>query len=156
MSKYTGEEIIAYLKTLREGDTLTAVMKGRWYTAGKTYQVEADSDGDLRVKDDEDCDSYVNIGDEYDCSFANDVQCGIFDIPSTKPFKLGIAQTIDSGQYGVNTYYHVSVTVDEAGLAKLRELEAESLKTSELSQLYAERVEIQRKIDGLEASSNGE
>lgn len=151
-TKYTDEEIIAYLRTLREGDVLTAAKSDKRFTAGGKYVAEADEDGDLIIRNNYDGGRYVHLGDNYKCRVFGYIREGIFEIPTqSKPFALAIMQSIETGQYAAGTHYHVNVSVNEAGLAKLRDLEAGSLKAEELAHLYAERGEIQRKIDEMEA-----
>ncbi|MET3658489.1 hypothetical protein [Sporosarcina psychrophila] len=156
MTKYTDEEIIAYLKTLREGDVLTAVKsfnEASVFKSGRRYEVRADMAGDLFVY----CDSrhskhFVNIGVDYGRYVASIFSRGIFEIPAPatvdKPF------LIDISSYTVSPYngtYSIEIQADGAGLAQLFELEARGNTSRNLAALYAKRAELQVEIDRLEA-----
>lgn len=152
MTKYTDEEIIAYLKTLREGDVLTAVGGRDDITIGKRYTIEKDSDGDIFIEDDDGGDNYVRINVDYEYNVARLFRGGIFEIPSqsSAPFYASIRQTVEI-ESGDKPYKSVSVRVDDAGFAELEALESRSFDSRLLADLYAKRDELQAQIDALEA-----
>lgn len=155
MTKYTDEQIIAYLKTLREGDVLIAARDGDYYTEGDRYAVSKDLDGDMHISDDGDNPVYVNMGDSYDICVARRIRDGIFEIPaqaSAKPFELTITQAYPTAVFDDKSYYIVHASVDGAGLERLRALEAEGKRASVLAELYAKRGALQAQIDDLEAA----
>jgi len=153
MTKYTDEEIIAYLKTLREGDVLTAVRnEDIYYTKGATYEIRADEDGDLYVHDNDDTFEYVKIGERFDEEIADYIAAGIFEIPTplAESIYVSIRQIAEIHPGGI-PYKSVIVRVDDAGFAELEALEHRSVKSRELAGLYAQRAELQAEIDRLEA-----
>lgn len=156
-TKYTDEQIIAYLRTLREGDVLTAVADDGDFTAGRLYDVGVDSDGDLRIEDNYGGTHYVNIGGDFDCSLAVDFHEGIFEIPTPAnaapdSIYVSIRQIAEITSGGI-PYKSVTVRVDDAGFAELEALESRSFNTRKLARLYAERAEIQAEIDALESEA---
>lgn len=156
MTKYADEQIIEYLRTLREGDVLTAVKDlPEEYTKGWRYYVSEDGGGDLRLIDDNGLFNYVRIGGSFDCSDAVLFRDGIFEIPTqtnAEPFEISITQTYPTDVFDDKSYYIVHATADGTGLERLQALSAEGKRTSELARLIAQRDEIQRKIDDLEVS----
>ena len=151
-SKYKDEQIIEYLRTLREGDVLTAVGNHGDFTMGKRYTIEADDDGDLYVTDDSDCVRYIFVGDDFGYSVLRLLNEGTFEIPTQTiaPFYASIRQIVEVESGGI-PYKSVTVRVDSAGFAELEALEARSFKSRTLAALYAQRAEIQTQIDELEA-----
>ncbi|WP_060210531.1 hypothetical protein [Sporosarcina koreensis] len=156
MTKYTDEQIIAYLKTLREGDVLTAVKdKGGEYTAGSKYVAKLDNDGDLYIKNDNISSDYIRIGSTYVCYVFVRFQTGVFEIPAQvndAPFELTITQTYPTDVFDDKAYYIVHASVDGAGLVRLQALEAESKRAGVLAELYAKRDAIQTQIRSLEVT----
>lgn len=156
MTKYTDEQIIAYLKTLREGDVLTAVKdKDGEYTAGSKYVAKLDNDGDLCIEDEGISSDYIRIGRVYDNYVHEMFKAGVFEIPtqvSEAPFELTITQTYPTDVFDDKAYYIVHASVDGAGLARLQALEAESKRAGKLAELYAKREEIQAQIEEAERS----
>ena len=151
-AKYTDEQIIDYLRTLREGDVLTAARNDEYFTEGKRYSVDVDCDGDLRILDDGGDSDYVRLRSGYDHCVADYIREGIFEIPTPAPdyFYASIRQIAEINSGGI-PYKSVTVRVDDAGFAELEALEARSYKSRELAGLYAKRAEIQAQIDELEA-----
>lgn len=152
-AKYTDGQIIAYLKTLREGDVLTAVKTdddGN-YTAGRRYVVSKVG-GDLRVADNDGYKFSVNQGGYYKSGIFEYIREGIFEIPSqanaVKPFHIDITSYTIETQCSA---HEIEIVADAAGLARLFELEAEGKKSRDLDHLYARRDAIQADIDALEA-----
>ena len=154
MAKYTDEENIAYLRTLREGDVLTAVADSdEYYTEGKQYVVEKDDDGDLYVMNNFVNSDYVNVGDDYNHEFSYFIREGIFEIPTPTPdsFYVQLRQVVGLDSEGAATK-SVTIHVDDAGFAELEALERRSFKSRELAGLYAQRAEIQAEIVAAERS----
>jgi len=153
MTKYTDEEIIAYLKTLREDDVLTANKSFETeYTAGDHYRVRKDEDGDLYIRDNDRFRDYISVGNDYRNYVDDMVREGVFEIPTpasaVKPFHLEITS------YTLEAYHtdrNITVIADDVGLARLIELEAEGKKSRNIAVLYAKRTEVQAEIDRLEA-----
>lgn len=152
MAKYTDEEIIAYLRTLREGDVLTAVADGRYITEGERYVVNTNSDGDLRISDDDGDPDYVRCDGSYDGCVADYIRDGIFEIPTsaTDSLYVHLRQVVEV-ESGGKSYKNVTVRVDDAGFVELEALEARAFNSRTLAALYAQRAEIQTQIDELEA-----
>lgn len=152
MTKYTDEQIIEYLRTLRKGDVLTAVDGVHDdFTTGKRYTIEADEDDDLYVTDDSDYDRYVSVSGNFEYSVRRLLVGGVFEIPSPanatpETFYASIRQIIEIG-----SYRSVTVRVDDAGFAELEALEHRSVKSRELAGLYKQRDAIQAEIVALEA-----
>lgn len=152
-TKYTDEQIIAYLRTLREGDVLTAVADSdEYYTAGKRYTVEKDSDGDKYVTDNESDRDYVNYSEGYREDFYEYVRDGIFDIPAQSTGYIEIDSVIHNGTSDDRRRYSIRITANEAGYEAIRALEADSVKSEALAQLKAERDALQAQIDEIERS----
>lgn len=150
MAKYTDEEIIAYLRTLREGDVLTAVKSDEdaSYTTGRRYSVSMDDNSDLCVRDNDGFGFNVNKGGEYVSGLFFFLRKGTFEIPSplAESIYVSIRQIAEIHPGGI-PYKSVTVRVDDAGFAELEGLEHRSVKSRELAGLYARRAEIQAEID---------
>ena len=152
-TKYTDEQIIEYLRTLREGDVLTAVSDSRYLAEGKRYVVTADSDGDLRITDRDGDPDYVRIGVGYDFDVAERIRDGVFEIPTQAAESSYVSiRQIAEIESGGTTYKSVSVRVDDAGFAELEALEVRSFTSRKLAGLYAQRAEIQAEIDAITKS----
>lgn len=152
-TKYTDEQIIEYLRTLREGDELTAVKDYHGdFSEGRQYTVKEDGDGDLYIDDNDVYGSYVFVGTDYDCSVLRRFVDGTFEIPSQSnaPFYASIRQIVEI-ESGGKPYKSVTIRVDDAGFAELEALESRSFDSRLLADLYAKRNEIQAEIDALEA-----
>lgn len=152
MTKYTDEEIIAYLKTLREGDVLTATKTDDSFTKGRHYVVSKDKHDDLRLRRDLGGAAFIHIGADYRRSVHARFRLGIFEIPTpaiaSKPFHIDITSyTLESH----SATQYIEIEADGAGLARLFELEAEGKRSRDLVHLYAKRAELQADIDRLEA-----
>lgn len=150
MANYTDEEIIAYLKTLKEGDVLIAVEDDKEddITKGKSYKVRSDGDGDLEFTDDFPYDRFINVGKDYQDDVFELFKRGLFEIPtkSTDKFYVEIS---DRGEFGDSDTALMLIYVDKAGHERMLALEKDSVKTAELAALYEQQAELQRKIDAL-------
>lgn len=150
-TKYTDEQIIAYLRTLREGDVLTAVKDDMYITKGERYIVVSDLDGDLGISDDDGDLEYVRIKDGYNFRVFDYIRDGIFEIKAQSTGYIEIESVIQNGSSDDRRRYSIRITANEAGYEAIRALEADSVKAEALAQLKAERDALQAQIDDLEA-----
>lgn len=151
MTKFDKDATIAYLKTLKAGDRLTALRTTRNYTADSLYKVFADGEGDLYVLTDEEYEDYVNISNSYTECVYGLVRDGVFALPSDVGY-ITIGARSTAATLDEKVAYSVVMNVDEAGYQTLLKLERDSFKAEELAKLHAQLSEIQTKITELEAT----
>lgn len=140
-------QIIEKLKALNEGDYLVGTGERSYYNECEKYYVKVDECGDKYVVDETNDREFINIGDDYDCTIIERIAdgCLVFGEINPKIF------AIDS--YGSNDgSIKISLTTDNIGFERLKQLESEVKRASEIATLERQLDEIQRKIDELKAN----
>lgn len=149
MTKYSEDEVVSFLKTLKLGDCLTCVKQGRGFVLNCVYEVKEDNLGGLFITDSHGNKGYIGLGGRYAGNVYDSYIDGIFSIPQKdKEEEEEIISVIVSTKDGDSNI--VTIHCNDIFLQTLREKLKESKNRLELQRLREEETQIREKIKSLE------